>query len=142
MTAQLARSSRAAYERSLTDESIHSLRLARTQAWRDKNAEHLSEYGKRYRSENAQRITEKNRRRRARLLSAWDEDVDLQALLVDAGGLCGICGESIDSALSWPNTHSLTLDHIVPLAKGGRHAKANCQPAHAVCNSRKNDRIA
>jgi 5-methylcytosine-specific restriction endonuclease McrA len=36
---------------------------------------------------------------------------------------------------------TLTLDHVVPLAKGGTHEPANTQIAHAVCNSRKNDSI-
>ena len=28
----------------------------------------------------------------------------------------------------------MTIDHIVPLSKGGRHEYANVQPAHSLCN--------
>jgi 5-methylcytosine-specific restriction endonuclease McrA len=31
----------------------------------------------------------------------------------------------------------LTLDHIVPVARGGRSTKGNCVPACKECNNRK-----
>lgn len=66
-------------------------------------------------------------------------------LLVDWGRVyldpvCGICGKGIDLAL--PHTHrwSYTLDHIVPIARGGSpFDTANLQPAHRSCNSSKAD---
>ncbi len=33
----------------------------------------------------------------------------------------------------------LTLDHVVPLVRGGRTTKGNCVPACKQCNSRKQD---
>ncbi|MEA3465048.1 MAG: HNH endonuclease [Thermodesulfobacteriota bacterium] len=33
----------------------------------------------------------------------------------------------------------LTLDHVVPLVRGGRTAKGNCVPACKACNSKKKD---
>ena len=36
---------------------------------------------------------------------------------------------------------SATLDHVIPLAKGGAHARANVRCAHLICNLRKGDRI-
>lgn len=35
----------------------------------------------------------------------------------------------------------LTLDHVIPLSKGGQHTKTNVVPACAPCNSKKNDRL-
>lgn len=35
----------------------------------------------------------------------------------------------------------LTLDHVMPLTKGGRHVEENIVPACRSCNSRKNNRI-
>lgn len=30
-----------------------------------------------------------------------------------------------------------TLDHVIPLAKGGEHSRANVRCAHFICNSRR-----
>jgi len=120
----------------------HAKRLALLATWRMRNTERTVEYDRQYRKANAAQVAEKNRRRRARLLDAWVEDVDIAIVFERDEGLCGICAEAIDLALDWPHRMSLTLDHIVPLARGGEHSYQNSQVAHAVCNSRKNDRIA
>ena len=58
------------------------------------------------------------------------------------GWVCGICSEPVDSSLSWPDPRSASLDHVVPLSKGGAHAYANVQLAHLGCNVGKGARIA
>lgn len=35
----------------------------------------------------------------------------------------------------------LTMDHVIPLAKGGSHTASNVVPACRVCNSRKGTRL-
>jgi hypothetical protein len=56
-------------------------------------------------------------------------------------GLCGICGKAVDRSLPPLHPMSFTLDHIIPLTKGGEHSAANVQVAHRVCNSRKGDKV-
>lgn len=36
----------------------------------------------------------------------------------------------------------LTIDHVIPLSKGGRHAASNVQPLCRPCNAAKGDTIA
>lgn len=50
---------------------------------------------------------------------------------------CGICAGPVDRSLEWPEPKSVSLDHVIPLSKGGAHAPANAQCAHLVCNVRK-----
>ena len=50
---------------------------------------------------------------------------------------CGICAGPVDRSLEWPDPMSVSLDHVIPLSKGGAHAPANAQCAHLVCNVRK-----
>jgi len=47
-----------------------------------------------------------------------------------ARGRCHYCQAEVPPA-------ELTLDHVVPLVRGGRSSKGNCVPACKECNSRK-----
>lgn len=53
---------------------------------------------------------------------------------------CGICSSQVNPELRYPDPMSASLDHIVPLAKGGAHSLANAQLAHLFCNLSKGDR--
>ncbi|MDI3341620.1 MAG: HNH endonuclease signature motif containing protein [Sphaerobacter sp.] len=55
--------------------------------------------------------------------------------------ICWICGGEINLAL--PPNHRLaaTVDHFVPLSKGGAELDpANLRPAHRACNSSRGNR--
>jgi len=47
-----------------------------------------------------------------------------------AAGLCHYCGRAVGA-------RALTLDHIVPLIRGGRSIRANIVPACKECNANK-----
>lgn len=113
---------------------------AMTADWRSRNRHATAEQYRAWRIANAQRVLEKNHRRRARLLNAFVAPVDPAAIWERDGGICQLCSAPIDPLLEWPDRMSRTLDHVVPLARGGTHEPANVQLAHAVCNSRKGDR--
>lgn len=53
---------------------------------------------------------------------------------------CRICGDTVPLT-SWPDPTSASLDHIIPLSKGGEHTMANTQLAHLACNMSKGDRL-
>lgn len=57
------------------------------------------------------------------------------------GWVCGVCGDAIDPTLVRPDMRSVSLDHIVPLARGGDHVPENCQAAHLGCNISKGCRV-
>ncbi len=52
--------------------------------------------------------------------------------------MCGICGKKVDKALKWPHPQYRSLDHIIPLSKGGTHTRNNTQCSHLNCNKKKN----
>jgi 5-methylcytosine-specific restriction endonuclease McrA len=74
-------------------------------------------------------------RRRARLHNAFVEDVDFAATCALARWICGIGGGKVEKA-------DASQDHVIPLAKGGKHEASNVQLAHLLCNIRKGARIA
>lgn len=87
-----------------------------------------------------------NHRHRARKFDCkYDSSVTLKKL-VDRDGLrCAICGELCDwddrswSEYSGPRYPS--IDHIVPMSKGGGHTWDNVQVAHMICNSQKGNKV-
>lgn len=55
--------------------------------------------------------------------------------------ICQLCGEKIDFKLKDQHPMMASIDHIIPIAKGGKDVRKNVQSCHLVCNCRKNDRI-
>lgn len=56
--------------------------------------------------------------------------------------VCGICGKPVDKTLKYPDPMSPTIDHIIPLARGGHPADLdNLQLAHRACNRAKSDKL-
>lgn len=67
----------------------------------------------------------KREREKARLLRAtpwWREQL--------AKGVCHYCGKKVGA-------DALTMDHVVPVARGGRSVKSNCVPCCKDCNNKK-----
>ena len=55
--------------------------------------------------------------------------------------ICGICGKPVDFSLKYPDPLSATIDHIIPIAKGGHPSDiGNLQLAHRWCNRQKSDK--
>jgi 5-methylcytosine-specific restriction endonuclease McrA len=71
-------------------------------------------------------------KRRALHFNAFVEDIDKRKLWEMHDGLCGICKSYVPFGKT-------TIDHIIPLSRGGLHCYDNVQPAHASCNRRKAD---
>lgn len=54
---------------------------------------------------------------------------------------CIVCDEYIDKELRWPDPASATLEHVIPLSRGGTHTWDNVAPAHLLCNDGKQDEV-
>jgi endogenous inhibitor of DNA gyrase (YacG/DUF329 family) len=52
---------------------------------------------------------------------------------------CYLCGRQVDTEASPFDPASPTVDHVVPLSKGGEHSLANVRTACLHCNSAKQD---
>jgi hypothetical protein len=108
----------------------------RRQQWaradRAKNPERYSRYWKQWAAENTEVLAEVYRMRRARQwanpdsigVSVWE----WRKILNRSQGCCFYCGVKADV---------IHMDHVVPLAKGGRHAPANVVVSCGRCNVRK-----
>lgn len=105
-------------------------------AWREQNPGAAAAYHQANRDKAMARLL----RRRKRLAEAAFGVVDLSALWATQGTVCPLCSEPIDAGLPYPHPLSPSVDHIVPLSKGGRHCQDNLQWTHLRCNIRKGAR--
>lgn len=85
---------------------------------------------------------QENNRRRARHFGVDYEPIKNRDVFERDGWLCGICGERIDKRLKYPNPRSASLDHVVPMSRGGSHTYSNVQASHWICNTNKGARSA
>lgn len=79
--------------------------------------------------------------RRATIKDATVERVEREKVFDRDGWVCHICGGDIDRAAEWPSSECVSLDHVVPLSRGGEHSYANCKTAHWGCNSSKSNKL-
>lgn len=85
------------------------------------------------------RANYQKRRALKRLLPA--ENVISRVVFERDGWICGICSDPVSEGIAWPDPLSPSLDHVVPLARGGHHTYQNTQLAHLRCNMSKGDRV-
>jgi 5-methylcytosine-specific restriction endonuclease McrA len=82
-----------------------------------------------------------NRRRKAVIRgAAIGERFEIVDVFERDGWMCQLCGEPIDPTLRSPHRLSATIDHVLPIRRGGAHTLANVQAAHYGCNASKGDR--
>jgi len=105
---------------------------------RKRNPEGERETQKRYKLKNLGMVriwsSRAQQRREAREKEVFVEDVDLKVLYERAGGICVICEQPVDY-------EDATIEHFIPVSKGGLHAYSNCSIAHGWCNTLKRDNL-
>lgn len=88
--------------------------------------------------------------RRRNLIQAAmvDKDITVEGLYRRDNGVCAICGKpcNIEDYVVRDGTKICgdwypSIDHVIPLAKGGLHSWSNVQLAHRRCNWEKSDSI-
>lgn len=104
----------------------------------------MDEYRRRYKTDIAYRdMFQKNGHiRRARLRGATVEQFSPLSVLERDRWTCQICGIATPKELRGLKVRNApTLDHIVPLAKGGAHSVSNTQCACHRCNASKGAKL-
>lgn len=88
-----------------------------------------------------ERDERKRRARRARLAGARSEPYTTAGIAKRDGFICALCGSQVDMKLRFPDSLSASVDHVLPLSKGGDDTLSNVSLAHLGCNSSKSNRI-
>lgn len=92
-------------------------------------------------------LAEKRRQGKITALDALDLDITLPLLFKRDEGICKICGGICDwndvdikDKYAVAGNNYPSIDHIVPISKGGSHTWDNVQLAHKRCNSIKSNK--
>jgi 5-methylcytosine-specific restriction endonuclease McrA len=118
------------YQRNIEQRRADS-RLAMRQ-FRKERPEAAEATRQRYRLKNREAIRQRKREIRHARRACVTHSADLAELMAELVKLpCLYCGD----------TKNITIDHIVPLARGGKHEANNLAPACRRCNSSKCDRL-
>ena len=105
--------------------------------WKIKNPEQRRKTKKQWRQRNPEKTRANNRKWRALKGDNYHETYSDAYIFERDGWYCGICGQKINKRLKWPNQRAKSIDHIIPLSRGGADAPINLQAAHLRCNQSK-----
>lgn len=109
-------------------------------------------YRRKYCSPECSKKADNKRRdfnRRMKLsIARVDTDITVEGLYRRDNGVCYLCGGRcnyedytvIDGNFIAGDWYP-SIDHVIPLAKGGKHSWDNVMLAHRLCNSRKSDKL-
>ena len=95
-----------------------------------------------YAKRNPDKVAAQRAKRRMRKAAAFIENVNPFDIFERDHWTCKLCGRKINKELKYPHPMSVSLDHIMPLAKGGTHEWDNLQASHLRCNMSKGARVA
>lgn len=104
------------------------------------NKEAVNERIRRWRANNPDKVGAATARRAKAELEGNATPKLIEAKWEEGDHACILCGEPIDPTLKAPHNMSRTIEHLTPIAKGGRHDVDNIDFAHYGCNTRKQDR--
>lgn len=70
-----------------------------------------------------------------------DNDITIDAVMERDNCTCFVCGEKICPQENRSLRNGATIEHIVPISKGGLHEWSNVAVSHRKCNSAKGNKL-
>lgn len=84
-----------------------------------------------------------NLKKDKRRVAAFTKDthtISLAKLFERDGGVCWLCGELCDYTADINGNMYPSIDHVVPISKGGKDEWSNIKLAHRICNAKRGNR--
>jgi HNH endonuclease len=152
------------FRKAWNDPEKQSTFKARTAAWKRVNPDKVREHRRRDLEKNghtpARRASSRlhtqrffaerpgyrraaSHKRRALLKRATivDPFINIWVLYERDHRICTLCNYPVDHTITWPDKQMATIDHCIPLTRGGEHSYLNTKLAHHYCNGLKNNRL-
>lgn len=86
-------------------------------------------------------LCRKIRRARLKLNGPIDKSITLDKLINRDKGICHICGQKVSKNTSPQSAEYPSIDHLIPVSKGGTHTWNNIKLAHRGCNTFKSNNL-
>lgn len=96
---------------------------------------------KKYKELHREAYRDHQHKRQALKYQTQSEPINEKVVYLRDGWICQHCKKRVDKRLKHPNPMCASLDHIIPLTKGGSHTYDNVQLAHLQCNVNKHTNI-
>ena len=93
------------------------------------------------RNKQKRRDSEKKYKRRIQAFTKETCTISLRKLFDKDEGICWICGNACDYKANPNDNVYPSIDHILPISKGGRDEWSNIRLAHRGCNSKRGNRV-
>lgn len=106
----------------------------KNRAYQEANKDRITAYRNEW-----SRINGSGHRARARRFGVKYASISKREIFERDAWICQLCGDPVDREAAWPDLSCATLDHIVPMSKGGDHVESNVWLAHFRCNLTKRD---
>lgn len=116
-------------------------RAALLKEWAKANPAKTYASKRKWHESNREVLRANNHRRRVLARSAQSDRFVARDIFERDGWACQICGVALDSTIKFPDPLSPSLDHIVPISRGGTHTLDNVQAACMGCNWAKGPRM-
>lgn len=113
----------------------------RARQWAEANPERRAEWHRQWAKANPEKVAVARHRRRARLKGIPADDVTVVDLMIAQDFTCYLCNGPMDPELKKPHPLSPSIDHIVPIARGGTSLRENLAAAHLGCNCAKGAKL-
>lgn len=69
------------------------------------------------------------------------DDIDHLTLFELHAWTCYVCRQPVDRRLRFPHYMAATVEHIIPISRGGTHTWENVSMSHAKCNFTRSDSL-
>lgn len=109
--------------------------------WYEANGDHARARQRKWAGSHRELRNEYQHRRESRKRGIPNEPIQLALVWERDAGMCWICSRPVDLDAKFPAPLSRSLDHVIPLAKGGTHTFGNVATAHLRCNISKKDKL-
>ncbi|MGM0807543.1 MAG: HNH endonuclease [Bacillota bacterium] len=86
------------------------------------------------------RRNETTRRRMIRKNGKVDWNISIERLLKRDGKRCYLCDANVDLSVDTNHANYPSIEHVIPVSKGGTHTWDNVKIAHRKCNALKSDK--